>query len=398
MHLRIIIYFLMKNFTLKVQDKNARRGELQTAHGTVQTPFFMPIATIGAVKAGIEPEDIRNIGFEIILSNTYHLHLRPGEKLIKKMGGLADFMNWNGPILTDSGGFQVLSLSKIRKITEEGVEFKSHIDGSKQFLTPEKVIEIQSDLGIDIAMVLDECTPYPCTRKYAKESLERTTRWAKRCKDHWMKIGSNKNQHLFAIVQGSVFEDLRVESAKQLVELDFPGYAVGGVVESSYKLNEVLDYTMPYLPEDKPRYLMGVGTPKDILEAVERGIDMFDCVLPTRDARHGKVFTLDGSFNISRAKYAKDENSIESECGCETCKKYSRAYLRHLFTVNEILAMRLASIHNLYFYCNLMKNIREAIENNNFESFKKETLKRLNKNKKEREVKEYGLVERKVHK
>ena len=366
-------------YTLKAQDGNARRGEIETTHGIVQTPFFMPIATIGAIKGGIEPEDIRTMGFELILANTYHLHLRPTDERVKKFGGLAKFMNWNGPMLTDSGGFQVFSLTKIRKIKEEGVEFRSHLDGSKIFLSPEKVVEIEANLGIDIAMVLDECTPYPCEEQYAKNSLERTTRWAQRCKDHWQKIGADKFMHLFGIVQGSTYPLLRKESAKQLVELDLPGYAIGGLAvgEPNEEMYKVLDYTVPELPEEKPRYLMGVGTPENILEAVERGIDMFDCVLPTRNARHGKVFTSTGAYNIAKGKWADDERPIDEDCDCPTCKKYTRAYVRHLFNANEILAMRLATIHNLHFYSNLMKGIRKSIEEENFTEFKKQTLEKL---------------------
>lgn len=366
-------------FTLKNQDGKARRGEIKTTHGVVQTPFFMPIATIGAIKGGVEPSDIKDMGFELILANTYHLHLRPGDERVKELGGLAKFMSWNGPMLTDSGGFQVFSLTKIRKITEEGVTFQSHLDGSKIELTPEKVMEIEANLGIDIAMVLDECTPYPCEEKYAKQSLERTTRWAERCKKHWKKIGADAFMQLFAIVQGSTFPHLRKESAKQLTALDFPGYAIGGLAvgEPNEMMYSILDETLPELPENKPRYLMGVGTPENILEAVSRGVDMFDCVLPTRNARHGKVFTSSGEFNITRASQADDLGPIDAECDCHTCKNYSRAYVRHLFHAKEILAMRLATIHNLYFYGNLMKGIRKSIEENRFEEFKKETLEKL---------------------
>ena len=369
-------------YTLKQQSGKARRGEMQTSHGPVQTPFFMPVATIGAIKAGIEPEDLRAMGFELVLSNTYHLHLRPGDELVKEMGGLAKFSNWNGPMLTDSGGFQVFSLAKIRKITEEGVEFRSHIDGKKIFLSPEKTTEIQSNLGVDISMVLDECTPHPCPWAYANKSLELTTRWAKRCKDHWEKIKANEFQHLFAIVQGSTYEDLRKKSAKQLVALDFPGYAIGGLAvgESSEEMYKALEWVLPELPENKPRYLMGVGTPENILEAVSRGIDMFDCVLPTRNARHGKVFTSTGSFNITRAKFEKDTKPIDEECSCATCKKYTRSYIRHLFKCHEMLAQRLATIHNLHFYSQLMKNIQKSIEEDKFEEFKKEFLGKLSSN------------------
>lgn len=369
-------------FTLKTQDGKARRGEIQTSHGVVQTPFFMPIATIGAIKGGVEPDDIRAMGFELILANTYHLHLRPTDARVKQFGGLAKFMNWNGPMLTDSGGFQVFSLTDIRKITEEGVEFQSHLDGAKIFLSPEKVVEIEANLGIDIAMVLDECTPYPCEEKYAKQSLERTTRWAERCKTHWKKIEADKFMHLFAIVQGSTYEHLRKESARQLVAIDFPGYAIGGLAvgEPNEKMYEVLDYTVSELPENKPRYLMGVGTPENILEAVDRGIDMFDCVLPTRNARHGKVFTSTGTYNITRGKWADDVRPIDENCDCHTCTKYSRAYVRHLFHANEILAMRLSTLHNLHFYATLMKNIRSNIEAGTFQEFKNTTLEQLASN------------------
>jgi queuine tRNA-ribosyltransferase len=365
-------------YKLKAQEKLARRGEIDTAHGKVQTPFFMPVATISAIKGGVEPHELREMGFELVLSNTYHLHLRPGEKLIKEMGGLAKFNNWNGPTLTDSGGFQVFSLAKIRKITEEGVAFASHIDGARKVLTPENVVEIQHDLGVDIAMVLDECTPYPCTKRYALDSLERTTRWAKRCKEQWLKLGADKTMHLFPIVQGSCFKELRIKSAQDLRALDMPGYAIGGLAvgEPNEEMYKVLDYTLPELPEDKPRYLMGVGTPENILEAVSRGIDMFDCVMPSRNARHAKVFTRSGDISLKLARFAKDESPIDPTCDCPTCKNYSRAYLRHLFKAKEILAMRLAVIHNLHFYSRMMQEIRKNIENGTFHEFKEEFIKK----------------------
>ncbi|HPO05506.1 MAG TPA: tRNA guanosine(34) transglycosylase Tgt [Candidatus Gracilibacteria bacterium] len=384
----------MPIFKLIAQEGKARSGELTTTHGIVQTPFFMPIATVGANKSGLEPRDIRELGFELILANTYHLNLRPGADFIESKGGLAKFMAWNGPILTDSGGFQVLSLAHMRKITEEGVSFASHLDGSKVFLSPEKVVEIEAKLGIDIAMVLDECTPFPCDYEYAKQSLLRTTRWAERAKKHWQKIGADQFQHLFAIVQGSTYQDLRIESARQLSELDFPGYAVGGVVESPHQLNEVLDYTVDCLPANKPRYLMGVGTPENILEAVERGIDMFDCVLPTRNARHAKIFSSAGSYNVSRAIYRDDDLPLDPECNCAICQTYSRGYLRHLFQAQEILALRLASWHNLAFYSNLMQNIRQSIRQNTFAEYKKTTLAKMQNGFVQHES---GLVSRRKH-
>jgi queuine tRNA-ribosyltransferase len=385
---------------------NLRIGKLHTMHGTVNTPFFLPIATKGAVK-NLCPEELRELGAEIILGNTYHLWLRPGEKLIKKSGGLQKFMNWNGPMLTDSGGYQVFSLSnrgnkgnrdnkgKV-KLTEKGVEFSDPVDGKKYFMTPEKSIEIQLALGSDIIMVLDECPPYPCERKYAKESLERTTRWAARCKKYFDKnfdkssafsfrpdVTSRRNSSkpsfgrplLFGIIQGSVYKDLRQESARQLLELGFDGYAIGGVAvgEPREKMREILEWVLPTLPENKPRYLMGLGRPEELVFAVNHGIDMFDCVIPTRNARHGSLFVWSKKFdksrvlvrgnfyktiNITNEKFKKDFKPVDKNCGCYICQNYTRAYLRHLFCVGEPLAGRLATIHNLKFYLDLMKKLR----------------------------------------
>lgn len=359
------------------QSGDARRGVLTTAHGEIQTPFFMTIGTVGAVK-GLIPSEVGDLGGQVILSNTYHLHLRPGEDIVQKAGGLHRFMNWDGPILTDSGGYQVFSLSKIRKLKEEGVEFRSHLDGSKIFLTPEKAIEIQMKLGSDIMMCLDECPPYPAERRYVEKSLELTTRWARRCKDFCQRLNV-KGQMLFGIVQGGMYSDLRKESARQLMEIGFDGYAIGGlsVGEPNEMMYDVLNEVVPVLPEDKPRYLMGVGTPQDILEAVERGVDMFDCVLPTRNARHGHLYTSRGVVRIKRETYKEDFSSLDPECECYTCKNFTKAYLRHLFRAGEILSLRLNTLHNVAFYLNLMKNIRRSIEENRFAEFKKEFLNRM---------------------
>ncbi|NLW22732.1 MAG: tRNA guanosine(34) transglycosylase Tgt [Tissierellia bacterium] len=356
------------------KESSARLGELKTPHGIVETPVFMPVGTRATVKA-MTPEEVRDLGAQIILSNTYHLYLRPGHKLIEEAGGLHKFMNWNGPILTDSGGYQVFSLGDLRKITEEGVEFRSHIDGSKHFISPEKSIEIQNALGADIIMAFDECTPYPVSYEYAKRSMERTSRWAKRCKDYhnnWEK------QALFGIVQGGMYRDLREQSAKDIIDIGFPGYAIGGlsVGEPRDLMCQVLDYTVPLLPEDKPRYLMGVGTPDYLFEAVIRGIDMADCVEPTRIARNGTVMTSQGRINIRNAKYTKDFSPLDPECDCYTCKNYSRAYIRHLFNVKEILAARLATTHNLYFILKLMENIREAIKEDRLLEYREEFYKK----------------------
>ncbi|TCU65367.1 tRNA-guanine transglycosylase [Tissierella praeacuta] len=362
----------------EAKDCKARLGKLYTPHGVIETPIFMPVGTRATVKA-MTPEEVKGLGAQIILSNTYHLYLRPGHKLIEEAGGLHKFMNWDGPILTDSGGFQVFSLGDLRKIKEEGVEFRSHIDGSKHFISPEKSIEIQNSLGSDIMMCFDECTPYPATYEYAKHSMERTTRWAKRCKDYhknWDKQG------LFGIVQGGMYKDLREQSAKELVELDFPGYAIGGlsVGEPKELMCELLDFTTPLLPKDKPRYNMGVGTPDYLFESVIRGIDMADCVLPTRIARNGTALTSQGKIVIRNAKYAKDFTPLDPECDCYACTNYSRAYIRHLFNVDEILGARLTTIHNLYFLIRLMENIRKAIKEDRILEYKDEFYKKYGYN------------------
>ncbi len=364
------------DFKLLYESKEckARLGEITTPHGVIETPIFMPVGTKATVKT-MTPEELKDINAQIILSNTYHLYLRPGHDIIKEAGGLHKFMNWDRPILTDSGGFQVFSLGNLRKITEEGVKFKSYIDGSDHFISPEKAIEIQNYLGSDIIMAFDECTPYPATYEYAKNSMERTTRWAQRCKEAHK---NTENQALFGIVQGSMFKDLRLESLKQLIELDLPGYAIGGlsVGEPAEIMNDVLDYIVEAMPRNKPRYLMGVGSPDYIFEAVTRGIDMADCVLPTRMARNGGFLTSQGRLTIKNAVHRNDFSPIDPECECYTCKNYSRAYIRHLFNENEILGGRLATIHNLFFLINLMKNIRIAIKEENFLEFKREFYKK----------------------
>lgn len=359
------------------QDGKARRGKIKTAHGTIDTPFFMTIATAAAVK-GIEVDEVERLGGQIVLANTYHLHLRPGDELVRKAGGLHQFMNWDGPILTDSGGFQVFSLAKIRKITEEGVKFNSHIDGKEIFISPEKSMQIQLNLGADIIMAFDECKA-PDSKKSVKESLEMTTRWSERSKAYVEKAQKKdkklptKEQQLFGIVQGSVYPDLRKQSAEELVKIGFDGYAIGGlsVGEKDDVTYSMIDSTMPYLPEDQPRYLMGVGTPLNIVESVARGVDMFDCVLPTRNARHGHLYTSKGVINIRNLKYASDFTSLDSECECKTCKCYTKAYLRHLMSAGEILALPLLVRHNVAYYLNLMREIQKSIEEGNFEKLRK---------------------------
>jgi queuine tRNA-ribosyltransferase len=356
------------------KDSMARLGKITTPHGEIETPIFMPVGTRGTVKA-MTPEEVKILGAQIILANTYHLYLKPGHELISEAGGLHKFMNWDYPILTDSGGFQVFSLSDLRKISEEGVEFRSHIDGSKHFIGPEKSMEIQNALGSDIMMCFDECTPYPSSYEYSKQSMEMTTRWAKRCKEYHK---NTDKQGLFGIVQGGMFKDLREQSARDLVEMDFPGYAVGGlsVGEPKDLMCDLLEFTTPLLPKNKPRYLMGVGTPDYLFEAVIRGIDMADCVLPTRLARNGTVLTSRGKLVIRNAKYAKDFSKLDPECDCYACTNYSRAYIRHLFNVGEILGARLTTIHNLYFLIKLMENIREAIKEDRLLEYKEEFYKK----------------------
>ncbi|MCI7679829.1 MAG: tRNA guanosine(34) transglycosylase Tgt [Clostridiales bacterium] len=360
------------SYELIHQDRKtgARRGVIHTPHGDIQTPVFMPVGTQAAVKA-MRPEQVRELGAEIILSNTYHLYLRPGHELIREAGGLHRFMNWNRAILTDSGGFQVFSLGQLRKITEEGVHFQSHIDGSRHILTPEKAVEIQNALGSDIMMAFDECAPYPADREYIRNSMERTLRWLERCK------AAHKNrerQSLFAIMQGGMYRDLRRECAERMVEMDFPGYAIGGlsVGEPKEQMLEILDDCVDYLPQDRPRYLMGVGTPDYLFEAVERGIDMCDCVEPTRIARHGLATTSRGRINIKNARFERDFGPLDPECDCYTCRNYSRAYIRHVFKAGEMMSAMLLSNHNLHFLINMMAGMRKAIEEDRFTEFKKE--------------------------
>lgn len=352
------------------KQTGARRGRVHTPHGTIETPCFMPVGTQATVK-GMSPDELKEMDAQIILSNTYHLYLRPGHELIKEAGGLHGFMNWDRPILTDSGGFQVFSLSSLRKITEEGVEFRSHIDGSKKFLSPEKAIQIENALGADIIMAFDECIPYPADYDYAKRSLERTTRWAKCCKDTHKDI---ERQSLFGIIQGGMYEDLRKQSAEEIISLDFPGYAIGGlsVGEPAEEMFRILEFTAPLLPKDKPRYVMGVGTPDYLLEGAHRGIDMFDCVLPTRIGRNGTVMTSSGKMIVRDAKYSKDFRPIDSQCSCYVCRNFSRAYIRHLLKVREVLGIRLTTWHNLHFLLELMRNVRKAIEEDRLLDYKKE--------------------------
>ncbi len=352
----------------KERNTRARLGIIHTPHGSFETPVFMPVGTYGCVKS-LSPDDLREVGVKIILSNTYHLYLRPGHKLIERLGGLHKFMNWDGPILTDSGGFQVFSLSRLRKITDEGVIFQSHIDGSKHFMTPELSIEIQKSLGSDIIMAFDECAPYPAEREYIQKSVERTTAWAKRSLEA---LGKERSQAIFGIVQGGVYMDLREKSARELTEMDFDGYAIGGlsVGEEKSVRDKIIRETVPLLPEEKPVYLMGIGKPEDIIDAVIEGVDMFDCVIPTRNARNGTLFTKKGKIVIKNACYKEDERPIEEDCNCYTCRNFSRAYLRHLFLTRELLVYRLNTIHNLFFYSWLMEQIRKAIKEDRILEFR----------------------------
>lgn len=371
-------------YKLKKQEGNARRGELETPHGTVQTPVFMNVGTAAAIKGALSAADLKIIGCQVELSNTYHLHLRPGDELVRDMGGLHKFMTWDGPILTDSGGFQIFSLASLRKISEEGVKFNSHIDGRHIFMGPEESMRIQANLGSDIAMAFDECIKIPSPREYVEKSCDRTYRWLVRCKAALSEYNSredavNPGQMLFGINQGATFADVRIEYMKKIAELDLPGYAIGGLAvgETHQEMYDTIQAVEEYMPKDKPRYLMGVGTPGNIIEGVARGVDFFDCVMPARNGRHGHMFTWNGIINIKNEKYMRDEQPIDPECDCPVCKRYSRAYVRHLFKANEMLAMRFAVMHNLYFYNKLMEKIRMSMDNDNFEQFRSKYTKML---------------------
>ena len=368
-------------YKLIKKDGDAKRGEFHTVHGVIQTPVFMNVGTAAAIKGAVSTEDLEEIGTQVELSNTYHLHVRPGDQVVKKMGGLHKFMSWNKPILTDSGGFQVFSLAGLRKIKEEGVHFHSHVDGRKIFMGPEESMQIQSNLGSTIAMAFDECPPALADRSYVQPSVDRTTRWLERCKKEMQRLNSledtiNKNQLLFGINQGAIFEDIRIEHAKQITELDLPGYAIGGLAvgESHEEMYRIIEAVVPYLPVEKPTYLMGVGTPANILEAVDRGVDFFDCVYPSRNGRHGHVYTNHGKLNLFNAKYELDDRPIEEGCQCPACRRYSRSYIRHLLKAKEMLGMRLCVLHNLYFYNHMMEEIREAIEQGRYKEYKRQKL------------------------
>lgn len=365
-------------------EGRAKRATFETVHGTIQTPVFMNVGTVGAIKGAVSTMDLKEIGCQVELSNTYHLHVRTGDQTIKELGGLHKFMNWDRPILTDSGGFQVFSLAKLRKIKEEGVSFHSHIDGHKIFMGPEQSMQIQSNLGSTIAMAFDECIENPAPREYVQKSVDRTTRWLVRCKEEMARLNAlpdtvNPHQLLFGINQGGTYDDIRIEHAKEISKLNLDGYAVGGLAvgESHEEMYRILDSVVPYLPVDKPTYLMGVGTPANIIEGVDRGIDFFDCVYPARNGRHGHVYTHYGKLNLFNARYEKDLSPIEEGCNCPVCRHYTRAYIRHLLKAGEMLGMRFCVLHNLYYYNHLMEEIREALENNRFGEFKKRTLERF---------------------
>lgn len=373
-------------FKILHTNGKARLGEFHTVHGVVKTPVFQNVGTLAAIKGAVSTMDLKEIGCQIELSNTYHLHLRPGDKIVRQMGGLHKFMNWDRPILTDSGGFQVFSLAGLRKITEEGVSFNSHIDGRRIFMGPEESMQIQSNLASTIAMAFDECIENPSPRDYVKKSVDRTYRWLERCKAEMTRLNSldttiNKQQMLFGINQGGVYDDLRVEHMKQIAKLDLPGYAIGGLAvgESHEEMYHILDVVVPHAPEDRPRYLMGVGTPSNIIEAVARGIDFFDCVIASRNARHAFLFTKNGTMNLLNQKYETDPEPIDSTCNCPACRNYSRAYIRHLFKAKEMLGMRLCVLHNLYFYNHLMEEIRDAIAEDRFEQYRRENVEKLAK-------------------
>ena len=371
-------------YQLIKKDGLAKRGRLETVHGVIETPVFMNVGTAAAIKGAVSTDDLQNIKTQVELSNTYHLHVRPGDTVVKKLGGIHKFMNWDKPVLTDSGGFQVFSLAGLRKIKEEGVYFNSHIDGKKIFMGPEESMQIQSNLASTIAMAFDECPSSVATRKYMENSVARTTRWLVRCKAEMKRLNGledtiNKHQLLFGINQGGIYEDIRIAHAKEISRLDLDGYAIGGLAvgESHEEMYRILDAVVPYLPEDKPTYLMGVGTPANILEAVERGVDFFDCVYPSRNGRHGHVYTNHGKLNLFNAKYELDDRPIEEGCNCPACKSYSRAYIRHLLKAKEMLGMRLCVLHNLYFYNTMMEEIRAAIEAGNYKAYKETKLKRM---------------------
>ena len=380
-------------YELLKKDGRAKRGRFTTVHGVIETPVFMNVGTAAAIKGAVSTDDLRGIKTQVELSNTYHLHVRPGDEVVKKLGGLHKFMNWDKPILTDSGGFQVFSLAKLRKIKEEGVHFNSHIDGHKIFMGPEQSMQIQSNLASTIAMAFDECPSSVADRKYMTNSVERTTRWLKRCKDEMARLNSlpdtiNPHQMLFGINQGGIYEDIRIAHAQQIAELNLDGYAVGGLAvgESHEEMYRILDAVVPHLPENKPTYLMGVGTPANILEAVDRGVDFFDCVYPSRNGRHGHVYTNQGKINLFNQKYEKDMRPIEEGCQCPACRRYSRAYIRHLLKAKEMLGMRLCVLHNLYFYNTMMEEIRDALDAGNFRSYKEEKLYNMGQIDREKEM------------